>query len=224
MEEHELDATERRERPDGDAEVATARPLDGDRTPAPAPGSEARLGRALDGARAGDEAAFAVLWRVLHPPLLRYLAIRCPDGREDVASETWLQVVRDLPGFGGDIDDFRGWLFTIARHRAIDHGRARSRRPTLLVAAPAEHTPTPVARSAEEDAASRHATDDAVRLVASLPAEQAEMVMLRVVAGLDVTVVARLVGKKPGTVRVAVHRALQKLARDPRAHALGKVV
>jgi RNA polymerase sigma-70 factor (ECF subfamily) len=56
-----------------------------------------------------------------------------------------------------------------------------------------------------------------LRLVATLPPEQAEMVMLRVVAGLDVATVAELVGKKPGTVRVAVHRALKSLARDPRA-------
>ena len=43
------------------------------------------------------------------------------------------------------------------------------------------------------------------------------MVMLRVVAGLDVQAVARIVGKKPGTVRVSVHRALRTLSRDPRA-------
>ncbi|WP_374455104.1 RNA polymerase sigma factor [Nocardioides sp.] len=220
MEEHELDSTERRERPDGSADTAPARPFGGARPPGP----DDRLQRALDGARSGDEAAFALLWRTLHPPLLRYLAVRCPDGREDVASETWLQVVRDLPGFGGGIDDFRGWLFTIARNRAIDHGRARSRRPAVPVAAPAEHTTAASVSSAEEDAVARDATDHALRIVASLPAEQAELVMLRVVAGLDVAVVARMVGKKPGTVRVAVHRALQKLARDPRAHALGKVV
>ena len=40
------------------------------------------------------------------------------------------------------------------------------------------------------------------------------MVMLRVVAGLDVAAVAELVGKKPGAVRVAVHRALKSLARS----------
>ena len=204
--------------------MATARPLDGARGAVLVPWSDAVLDRALDGARAGDEDAFATLWRSLHPPLLRYLSVSCPDGREDVASETWFHVVRDLPAFGGGIDDFRAWLFTIARHRAIDHGRARVRRPAVPVASPTEHSADPLARSAEEDAVARHSTAEAVRLVASLPPDQAELVMLRVVAGLDVAVVARLVGKKPGTVRVAVHRALQKLARDPRAQALGKVV
>ncbi|MBL0748055.1 RNA polymerase sigma factor [Nocardioides baculatus] len=216
-EEHELDATQRRERPDGDADLAPARPSG-------AAPTDVQLQDALDRARTGDEHGFALLWRTLHPPLLRYLTVRSPDAREDVASETWVQVVRDLPGFGGDVDEFRGWLFTIARNRAIDHGRTRVRRSTVPVAAPSEHVADPLTASAEDDAVARSSTEEAVRLVASLPVEQAEMVMLRVVAGLDVAVVARLVGKKPGTVRVAVHRALKELARDPRARALGKVV
>ena len=50
------------------------------------------------------------------------------------------------------------------------------------------------------------------------------MVMLRVVAGLDVQQVADLVGKNPGTVRVAVHRALRSLSRDPRVRSVRRVV
>jgi RNA polymerase sigma-70 factor, ECF subfamily len=78
--------------------------------------------------------------------------------------------------------------------------------------------------SAEQDAAEREATAAALRLVASLPPEQAEMVMLRVVAGLDVATVSDLVGKTPGAVRVAVHRALKSLSRDPRIRSTREVV
>jgi transposase-like protein len=49
--------------------------------------------------------------------------------------------------------------------------------------------------------------------LASLPPLQADVVMLRVVAGLDTGAVARLVGRSPGAVRVAVHRGLRRLAR-----------
>src|SRR3954468_15214285 len=82
------------------------------------------LSSALAGARAGDEAAFVTVWRALHPPLLRYLSVRGDEAPEDIASETWMHVVRGLPSFSGDAAAFRAWLFTIARHRAIDHGRA----------------------------------------------------------------------------------------------------
>jgi RNA polymerase sigma-70 factor (ECF subfamily) len=48
--------------------------------------------------------------------------------------------------------------------------------------------------------------------IRSLPPEQAEIIMLRVVAGLDTGDVARIVGKSPGAVRVAAHRGLRRLA------------
>src|SRR5580698_6139654 len=81
------------------------------------------IGLALDRARAGDEAAFRVLYRDVQPRVLRYLQAIVGADAEDVASETWLQVARDLPGFSGDGDGFRGWVATIARHRAADHLR-----------------------------------------------------------------------------------------------------
>jgi RNA polymerase sigma-70 factor (ECF subfamily) len=183
------------------------------------------LGAAIEAACTGDEAAFAVVWRALHPPLLRYLRVRGDEAPEDLASETWMAVVRGLAGFEGGAAEFKAWLFTIARNRAIDHARARARRPRAVpVAEPVEMGRTEVEQSAEHHAVLNDATARALRLVASLPAMQAEMVMLRVVAGLDVADVARLLDKKPGTVRVTVHRALQALARDPRAHSAREVV
>ncbi len=52
----------------------------------------------------------------------------------------------------------------------------------------------------------------AVELIATLPRFQAEVIVLRVIAGLDVRQVARIVGKRPGAVRVAAHRGLRELA------------
>jgi RNA polymerase sigma-70 factor (ECF subfamily) len=183
------------------------------------------LGAAIDGACSGDEAAFAVVWRTLHPALLRYLSVRGDDAPEDLASETWIAVVRGLPRFEGGTAEFKAWLFTIARNRAIDQARARARRPrTVPVAEPAELASGDVEPSAEHHAVQNDSTARALRLVGTLPAMQAEMVMLRVVAGLDVADVARLLDKKPGTVRVTVHRALQALARDPRSRPAREVV
>ena len=182
------------------------------------------LDAALEEARRGGEAGFTVLWRTLHPPLVRYLTVRGDDAPEDVAAETWLQVIRDLAGFQGDASQFRAWLFTVARHRAIDQGRARAARPVVPVAEPADEGVPALAPSAEQAAEDRAATVAALRLVAALPPEQAEMVMLRVVAGLDVATVAGLVGKSPGAVRVAVHRALKSLSQDPGIRSTREVV
>lgn len=174
------------------------------------------LDDALRRARSGDESGFLELWRALQPRLLRYLRVHNGEGFEDIAAETWLQIVRDLPNFIGTADGFRGWLFTIARHRAIDASRARAARPVIALADVNAAGPAASAPSAENVAMERLSTDQALSMVATLPAEQAELVALRVIAGLDVSAVAEMVGKTPGAVRVSVHRGLRALSRDPR--------
>ncbi|MFL6130908.1 MAG: RNA polymerase sigma factor [Mycobacteriales bacterium] len=167
----------------------------------------------LTAAAAGDEAAFAVLWRDLNPPLCRYLRLLAPGWADDLASETWHDVIRGLRRFRGDERGFRAWLFTIARHRALDWGRREAGRPA---------TPVPV-----EDLADRRAPDDteaaaleavstaaALALLARLPPDQAEVVALRVIGGLDVLHVAEITGRRPGTVRVLAHRGLRRLAAE----------
>lgn len=175
------------------------------------------LDEALISARAGDEAGFLVLWDALQPRLLRYLqAVGCDDV-DDVAGETWLQVVRDLPKFKKDsADEFRAWLFTIARHRAIDAARSRRRfRDKVLAAEPA---PPPVTSDnpVEDEVFHQLSTRQAIAMVAALSKDQADVVALRVIAGLDTEAIARLLRKSPGAVRVALHRGLRTLSDDPR--------
>jgi RNA polymerase sigma-70 factor (ECF subfamily) len=177
------------------------------------------LDDALRRARLGDESGFLELWRDLQPRLLRYLRVNHEESYEDIAAETWLQIIRDLPSFVGTASGFRGWLFTIARNRAIDAARARAARPATPVADVAELLRPGSAPSAEHLAIERISTDAAIALVATLPAEQAEMVALRVIGGLDVATVAQIVGKSPGAVRVSVHRGLRSLSRDPKVQA-----
>ena len=182
------------------------------------------LDEALIKARAGDEAGFLLLWDALQPRLLRYLqAVGCDDV-DDVASETWLQVVRDLPKFKRDnADEFRAWLFTIARHRAIDAARARKRfRDRFLAGEPAPPTMT-AGNPVEDEVLQQLSTQQAVALVAALSKDQAEVVALRVIAGLDTEAVARLLRKSPGAVRVALHRGLRSLSNDPRIRQIEEV-
>ena len=166
----------------------------------------------LAAAQDGSEDAFSRLWRDGNPALLRYLRVVAPEVAEDVASDTWVHVVRGLAGFRGDEQAWRAWLFTTARRRMIDEGRRRSRRP----AAPLDEVPAgqlPTAPDAAEIALERLGTRSAMALLAGLPAIQAEVILLRVVAGMDTDTVARLTGRSPGAVRVAAHRGLRRLAQ-----------
>lgn len=167
------------------------------------------LEAALRAAQDGDARGFAILWRALHPNVLRYLRVLAGEHAEDAASETWLHVIRDLHRFSGDVGSFRGWLFRIARHRGIDEKRRSSR--TRETAEPR----TEAAPDAAAEAAEGASTAWAISMIAKLPADQAEAVMLRVVAGLDVATTADILGKRPGAVRIATMRGLRRLSAHP---------
>lgn len=162
---------------------------------------------------AGDESALRAVYHDVQPRLLRYLTVLVgPDEAEDVASETWAQGFRDLDRFSGDADGFRGWLTTIGRHRALDHLRRAQRRPRAdseLV----EVLDRPAEDDVEDTVTIALGTEAALALVADLPADQAEAIMLRTVFGFDAPTAARILGKRPGAVRSATHRGLRALEK-----------
>jgi RNA polymerase sigma-70 factor, ECF subfamily len=167
------------------------------------------LATTFEAARSGDEQAFSALYRALQPALLTYLRQRAPESAEELASETWLAASRQLATVEGGVDGFRALLFTIGRRRVVDHLRSRSREPRTVVLGEAIEHPAPDAVAALEEAV---ASRDSVRaLTAHLKPDQAEVVLLRVVAGLSVEEVAKAMGKSPGAVRVLQHRALRSL-------------
>lgn len=175
------------------------------------PQAEDDLSSAVRSAMLGDERAFGVLYRSVQPGLLRYLRLLVAADAEDVASETWLQIVRDLRSFSGDGNGFRRWAVTIGRNRAMDHLRRQQRRPAILV--PVD---TLVELAGTDDTAlsavEAIGTDAALAMIGSLPPDQAEAVMLRAVVGLDAISTAEVLGKRPGAVRTAAYRGLRRLA------------
>jgi RNA polymerase sigma-70 factor (ECF subfamily) len=179
--------------------------------PRPRTPNPADLADALPAAQRGNEDAFRVLYRIMQPALLRYLRVLVGGDAEDVASEAWLHIARDVATFRGDPDGFRGWATTIARHRAMDHLRRQRRQP--VIAGPVEDLVDPPGLAdTAGSVVDAEATDAALALIGRLPRDQAEAVLLRAVVGLDVAAAARVLGKRPGAVRTATYRGLRKLA------------
>jgi RNA polymerase sigma-70 factor (ECF subfamily) len=185
----------------GAPEVASAAPL------------SAQLEAALVAAQRGDPDAFRLLYRDTQPRLLRYLHALTGDDAEDIASETWLHIARDLHTFHGNHDAFRGWAATIARHRALDHLRRHTRRPPAIPVPAEDLAGLAAADDTASTAINALTTTAAIRLIATLPPDQAEAVLLRAVLGLDATRAAAVLGKRPGAIRTAAHRGLRTLAR-----------
>ncbi|MCQ8769322.1 RNA polymerase sigma factor [Streptomyces telluris] len=175
-------------------------------------GDDAELTAAVNAAQGGDETAFRTVYRSVHPRLLGYVRTLVGEAdAEDVASEAWLQIARDLERFAGDADRFRGWAARIARNRALDHIRMRGRRPAI-----GGDESELAGRAADADTAGEAleavGTGNTLALIARLPQDQAEAVVLRVVVGLDAKSAAGVLGKRPGAVRTAAHRGLRRLA------------
>ncbi len=172
------------------------------------------LSEALAAARRGDEDGIRILYRWLNPPLLRYLRFHAGGASEDLASEVWLSVAGQLAAFESGPAELRALVFTIARRRVVDHYRRQARAvSTVPVEEMADH---PALADTEELALAAVMTRRAIdTLVRDLPSDQAEILLLRVLGDLDVAEVARIVGKSPGAVRVAQHRALRQLRSEP---------
>ena len=162
--------------------------------------SEARrptFDEVLGSARVGSPWALGWLYRRCQPGLLRTLAVIAPHQDDDIASDVWLDVARTLPRFTGDEREFRRCLAAAARLRVIDATRRSTRRRE---------------RSLDVDPIA--STAFAVQVAELLPADQSEVVVMRVVDGLDVDEVARALGKSPEAVRGLQHRALRRLVRQ----------
>jgi RNA polymerase sigma-70 factor (ECF subfamily) len=169
------------------------------------------LDEALRAALNGDEDAFKVVFRDLQPRLIRYLRAFVGADAEDVAAEAWSQIARDLRTFHGDYRGFRGWATTIARNRAIDLLRSKSRHPEDL--SPIEEIVDLVSSEhTAPEALERISTAEAIALIATLPRQMAEAVLLRVIIGLDAKEAARVLGTSPGAVRTSAYRGLRRLA------------
>ncbi|MFF4247463.1 RNA polymerase sigma factor [Streptomyces sp. NPDC001822] len=176
-----------------------------------APAYDAELGLAVSRAQQGDEEAFATAYRLVHPGLLGYMRGLVGDDAEDVASDAWLEIARDLKRFRGDGAGFRGWTATIARHRALDHIRKQKRRPrTSLIER--DVLELPGRADTVDEVLESMSTQWALAQIGRLPPDQAEAVLLRVVVALDGPAAARVLGKRPGAVRTAAYRGLRRLA------------
>ena len=168
---------------------------------------------ALERARQGDPAAWAELYRWLSPQVLGYLRARGVAEPEDLLGEVFVQAVRDFGSFRGSEPDFRAWVFSIAHHRLIDAARRSGRRPVEPV--PTEElTANAEAGDAEAEAMARIGTGEVTRLLATLSEDQKSVILLRVLGGLSVPEVARVVEKRPGAVKQLQRRGIARLRKE----------
>lgn len=128
-------------------------------------------------------------------------AVVGPVDAEDAWSETFLSALRAYPDLPGDAN-VEAWLVTIAHRRAIDVGRARSRRPVPTETVP--DRPAPHTDPADED-------PDLWAALRRLPDKQRRAVAYHHVAGLPYAEIAQLLGNSPDAARRAAADGMKAL-------------
>ena len=175
--------------------------------------SDQLLDEVLPAARGGQPWALRVLYDVLAPQVHGYLRARGAGEPEDLTSEVFLAVFPRLGTVTGGAAGLRTLVFSIAHARLVDDLRYRSRRqPTV------EYDPRLDQRTAasSEDEALALLSDERVReVLGSLPDDQRDVLLLRVVNDLSLEQTAEAMGRSTGAVKQLQRRALLAL----RAHA-----
>ena len=177
------------------------------------PFDPSRFDEVIARAGAGDPDAVEELFRELQPRLLRFLRSQESRAADDLAAEVWLAVAGGIGRFEGDWADFRAWIFAIARKRLADHRRTALRRRTDTVDVGAFQNHIADDRTENEALDKISGGRAAAMITALLSADQAEVLLLRVLADLDVDQVANIVQRSPNWVRVTQHRAMTNLTK-----------
>jgi len=162
-----------------------------------------RLQLLVLGCQAGDEAAFARLFRLFGPRTLAYLRGLVGDEADDVQQEVWLSVYRNVGGLANP-GAFRTWLFQTTRHRAIDHLRRRKRQSRLI-----DDSVTELAQTAEPEGDESESLGDLdlAAIAETLPPALGEVLLLRYGNDLSYAEIALVMGCAMGTVRSRLHAA-----------------
>ncbi len=173
--------------------------------------SPGQLETVLGAASAGAGWAFEALYRHFAPSVVGYLRVQGVRDPDDLCSEVFVAVFRGLGDFEGCEEQFRAWLFTIAHHRIIDDRRRRSRRMVETAYDDMPELDGPA--DTEGEALGAIQFDHVAQLVNRLPADQRDVLLMRLVGDLTAREVAHALGKSEGAVKSLQRRGVNHLRK-----------
>lgn len=165
----------------------------------------------LAAARTGSPRAFTRIFTVLAPVVEGYVRLQGATEPEDLTSEVFLAVFRNLGSFDGDEPGFRSWVFTIAHRRVLDERRRAFRRPPPAPLSVAPDAPAP--DDVEQTVADTLGTEHVRALCQRLSADQRDVLLMRLLGRLSIDEIAALMGRTPGSVKALQRRGLLAISR-----------
>ncbi|MHB8467488.1 MAG: RNA polymerase sigma factor [Acidimicrobiales bacterium] len=165
----------------------------------------------ISAARRGDQDVWERLYLVYSRHLFAFLMMQLShaDDAAEALSETYLRAIEKISTFRGGPPSLKPWMFTIARNVAMDRLRARKR---VSIQADIDDIIDITALEPADRVIGLHERDSVEAAMASLPADDREVLWLRFGEGLTSAEVAKVVGRRAGAVRMQQMRALQVIA------------
>lgn len=160
----------------------------------------------IEAAKNGVESAWEEIYTELAGPVTGYLRSRGATDPEDLSSEVFYLVARNIHSFDGDRSKFRSWVFVIAHRRLIDSRRTASRRPDTVDEPPSSHEAQ--GGNVEEEVMEQLSTVHMREVFDMLTEDQKHVLALRIVADLTLEETASVLGKRVGAIKALQRRAL----------------
>lgn len=165
----------------------------------------------LAAAKRGAPPALERIFRALAPVVTGYLRAQGAHEPDDLTSEVFVAVLRNVGRFAGDEAGFRSWVFTIAHRRLLDERRSYGRRPQMTEVGEALELPADDDVGATVD---RRLGTEWVRAACDrLAPDQRDVLLLRLLGRLTVEEVAAALDKTPGAVKALQRRGFRAVGR-----------
>ena len=161
-------------------------------------------------AQKGDVEAFGELYENFRVSIYRYMFYRTSDTQtaDDLTSEVFLRMIRNLAGYQVQEATFQAWLFQIAHNLLTDHYRKMSVRNHVSL----EEQGMSVQEADSSTAAERSLNSVTLRQALNrLTSEQRDVIVLRFVAGMPIAEVAQALNKSEDAIKGLQRRGLAEL-------------
>lgn len=161
----------------------------------------------VERARAGDDAAFAVLFEQFHAPILNYLHRMVSDRAlaEDLTQDTFIKAYKALPKTQADLA-FKAWLYRIATNTALSHLRRGKIVQFLPFIGEREHGGERVDRAVTRQT-------DIETVLDKLPKHYAAVLLLRHYQGLSLAETAEALDITDNAAKLRLFRARKAFAK-----------
>ena len=164
----------------------------------------------LQSAAQGDKQSFGMLYERYLAEIYRYVFFKVGDQQtaEDITEETFIKTWESLSRIyqgDGKIDNFRAWLYRIAKNLVIDF--YRKHQPESLIQ-PSESAKY---KSIEETVIEQEQSNRILRALQKMKPDFQQIIILRLINDLSHKEIAAIIGLSEGHSRILLYRALKNL-------------